>query len=289
MHRLYKRLAVALFGKLGDLQGFQKLKPQLEAAGIPVLAATWGAVTILTSLLAALLAFGMAGFLLLLVPLDALTAFLLLFTVPVFAGLMTFILLYTYPGSRTSRVKRSIENDMPFALAHLSAIASSGISPEYMFELLTSFDEYKHIAHQAAQVVRNIRLLGMSSVGAITAVAENTPSPTFKQVLTGIVFNIEKGGDITTYIKQMADQALFDYKLRREKYLKTLGTYADIYAALLVAAPLMMLAVLGILAVIGGEILGLAIPDLIALLTYIVLPTLNLAFLGLLHVTYPGV
>ena len=100
---------------------------------------------------------------------------------------------------------------------------------------------------------------------------------------------IEKGGNLVEYINQMSEKAMFDYRIRREKYLKTLSTYADIYTALLVAAPLMMLSVLGIMSIIGGTILGMTIGDLITLMTWIVLPALNISFLAFVHVTYPGV
>ncbi|MBI4021696.1 MAG: type II secretion system F family protein [Candidatus Aenigmarchaeota archaeon] len=289
MHRLYKRLAVTAFGRIAEAKGFQKLKPSLEAAGIHILAKTYASMVLLSTVLVFVATltgmattFGILG-------LTDLPFLLMLATFPVFAALMAFVLLYYYPAQRAKAFRKSLEIDLPFALAHLSAIASSGISPENMFELLTGFKEYRAVSAEASQVVRNIRTFGMSSVTAINEVASSTPSPIFKQVLTGITFTIEKGGNLSEYIKQMADKSLFDYRIKREKYLQTLGTYADIYAALLVAAPLMMLAVLGILAVIGGEILGLTIPDLITTLTFIILPLLNVAFLAFIHLTYPGV
>ena len=65
--------------------------------------------------------------------------------------------------------------------------------------------------------------------------------------------------------------------------------YADIYTALLVAAPLMMLSLLATMSIIGGNILGLTIQELIILITWIVLPVTNITYLAFIHVTYPGV
>lgn len=287
--KLYKRLSVAFFGSFAESQGFKKLDTQLEAAGMHILTKTYASIILLSTILIFLLSLitvltGLALF-----QVTGIAFIVFAVTIPIFAALASFAFLFYYPAQRAQSVKKSLENDLPFALAHLSAIASSGISPEHMFELITGFKEYKNISKQASLIVRNIRTFGMSSVSAINNVAETTPSPEFKQILSGISFNIEKGGNLVEYIKQMADKALFDYRIKREKYMKTLSTYADIYAALLVAAPLMMLAVLGILAVIGGEVLGLSIPELITILTFLVLPGLNIAFIMFIHLTYPGV
>ena len=77
--------------------------------------------------------------------------------------------------------------------------------------------------------------------------------------------------------------------INEKKYLKTLSTYADIYTALLVAAPLMMLSLLATMSIIGGSVMGLTISDLIILITWVVLPVMNVGFLAFIHMTYPGV
>ena len=105
----------------------------------------------------------------------------------------------------------------------------------------------------------------------------------------GITSTIETGGNLITYLNELSEKALFEYRIKREKYLKTLSTYADIYTALLVAAPLMFLALLATMGIIGGDIMGLGIPELIFLITWVVLPLMNIGFLVFVHVTYPGV
>ncbi|MBL7160492.1 MAG: type II secretion system F family protein [Candidatus Aenigmarchaeota archaeon] len=290
MYKMYKRVSAVFFGGFENAKAFQKMKPGLQAAGINMLLKTYVGLMISTSILvylatliAALLAFGIF------IPVDTFSFVLFVIAIPIFAGFAAFAGLYFYPSQRASSVKNSIDNDLPFALSHMAAIASSGIPPESLFELLSGFEEYKDISKQASRVVRNIKTFGMSSVSAIRAVAIATPSPTLKQVFNGITFTVEKGGNLPNYLKQMAEKSLFDYRLKREKYLKTLSTYADIYTALVVAAPLMMLAVLGILSVIGGEVIGFTISELITILTFVVLPFMNIAFLAFIHLTYPGV
>jgi len=287
----YKRLAVAIFGGLIDRSGdmFKPLKPYLMGANINILLKTWACLILLTTFVSYIGGVAAIWIVSMFFPLDFVTFLYYILFIPVLAGSITFLVFYIYPIQKTNSIKNSIETDLPFALAHMSAIASSGIPPEFMFQLLTDFKEYRHIAEHANLIVRNIRTFGMSSTSAMENVAQRTPSANFKQILDGIVSTIEKGGNLIDYLNGMSEKAMFDYRIKRENYLKMLSTYADIYTALLVAAPLMMLAVLGIMNIIGGQVLGLSVNEVIYLITWIVLPLMNTAFLIFIHVTYPGV
>jgi len=286
----YKRLSVRLFGKLADktLGYFKELKTSLISSYMQVLLKTWVSMMFFTSVITFVVSLAALLVLSIVFPLEGMLFISLIGFVPIGAACAAFAVMYMYPVQKRKAVKKSIDLNLPFALAHMNAIASSGIPPEFMFELLTDLDEYGEVANQAQLVVRNIKTLGMSSISAINDVASKTPSDEFRDVLTGISTTIEKGGNLTTYVRHMSDMALFDYKIRREKYLKTLSTYADIYTALLVAAPLMMLAILGIMGIIGGTVLGLTVEEMILFMTWAVLPIINIIFLVFLHVTHPG-
>jgi len=287
----YKAIAVKIFGSSVQryLEHFEPLKPHLSGAGIQILLKTWVCIIFLSTALAFVASLAIIIILLPILQLGLLFFFYVFLFVPVLVASIVFFFFYIYPMQKANAMKSEIENDLPFALAHMSAIASSGIPPEYMFDMLTNFEEYGSIATNARMIVRNIKTFGMSSTRSIISVAEKTPSPSFKQILMGIATTMEKGGNLVDYIKKMSDKALFDYSIKREKYLKTLSTYADIYTALLVAAPLMMLAVLGVMGIIGGEVMGLSINELIVLITWIVLPSINASFLAFIHMTYPGI
>ncbi len=291
IYKFYRRFSVALFGSLYERYApyFASIKPHLMSINVEVPLKTWMCMVFMTSVLAFFVSMAATVLVSFLLSLDWVISVVVVTLMPILVAAMVFFVFYIYPIQKSTNIKNSIETDLPFALAHMNAIVSSGIPPEFMFDMLTDYEEYGSIAEQAKLIVRNIRTFGMSSVNAINEVAKRTPSDAFKQVLDGMTQTIEKGGDLVEFISQMSDKAMFDYRIRREKYLKTLSTYADIYTALLVAAPLMMLSVLGIMSLIGGAVLGLSIDELILLMTWLVLPALNITFLAFVHVTYPGV
>lgn len=292
MMSFYKKLSLVFFGGVVDkyIESFKPLEPHIKNANMKILLKTWVSLIIFTTVI--LFIITSVSTYVVLTFFIKVEFYIYLFTViffPVFVASVAFVIFYLYPLERENSRKNSIENNLPFAITHMAAIASSGIPTEFIFELLTRFKEYGEISEESRLVMRNIKTFGMSSVDAIKNVGERTPSHEFRGLLLGIVSTIETGGDLIEYLREVADKALFDYRIKREKYLKTLSTYADIYTALLVAAPLMMLALLATMSIIGGQILGLNIQDVMLLITWVVLPVLNVSYLTFIHATYPGI
>lgn len=288
----YKKISLLLFGGMVEkyMESFKPLEPHIRNANMKMLLKTWISMLFFSSVLSFLIAFLSVYFLLTFF--FEVEFYIYIFSVmffPVFISSIIFIIFYLYPVQKENSRRNSIENNLPFAITHMAAISSSGIPMEFMFELLTGFKEYGEITEEAKLIMRNIKTFGMSSIDAIKDIAERTPSQDFRTVLLGVVSTIESGGNIVEYLREMSEKALFDYKIKREKYLKTLSTYADIYTALLVAAPLMMLSLLATMSIIGGDVLGLSINELMLLITWIVLPVMNIGFLAFIHSTYPGV
>ncbi len=291
MHPIYERMSKAAFGWLVEkyIENFEPLKQHIRGARINVLLKTWVSVIFFTSLIAYLAALASVIVLGFFVEIFILLYIVMLVFIPVLAASFAFLLFYIYPIQKARSRANSIDNNMPFAITHMAATASSGIPPEFMFSLIAGFEEYGEIAKEAQMVVKNIRTFGTSSLAAMKNVASQTPSKEFREVLLGISSTIETGGNLPAYLKEMSDKALFDYRIKLEKYLKTLSTYADIYTALLVAAPLFLLSTLATMSIIGGDILGFTTSEIITLMTWAALPTLNIGFLTFIHVTYPGV
>jgi flagellar protein FlaJ len=288
----YKKFSMILFGRLVNkyMDSFKPLEPHIKNANMKFLLRAWVSMLFLSTFIAFFVS--LVSVYVLLTYVIAVEFYIYVFSViffPVFIASIVFIFFYLYPVEREKSRQKSIENNLPFAITHMAAISSSGIPTEFMFELLTGFNEYGEITEDSKLIMRNVKTFGMSSVDAIKDVADRTPSQSFRQLLLGIVSTTESGGDMIEYLKGMADRALFDYRIKREKYLKTLSTYADIYTALLVAAPLMMLSMLASMSIIGGSVMGLTIDEAILLITWVMLPVFNVAFLVFIHVTYPGV
>lgn len=200
-----------------------------------------------------------------------------------FTSSITFILMYFYPLQRISSRKRNIESSLPFVLIHMSALVDSGLPPYHMFKLVSSFEEYGEITKEFKKIVRNIEEFGLDPMTAIKEVAIRTPSEDLQQLLLGFVTTTESGGNIKLYLKTVGEQTLFDYRKKREKYIRTLDLMSELYTGIIITSPLFLVAMLAIMSMIQPTLGGFSIKDLVWLGAYIIVPSINIFFLLFLH------
>ncbi|MCG2717820.1 MAG: type II secretion system F family protein [Nanoarchaeota archaeon] len=208
-------------------------------------------------------------------------------TFSVFAAGATMAGFYYYPTSQATTRKRQIKNDLPFVILHMSTVAGSGAQPITMFNLLFSSGEYKGLEGEIKKIINYVNLFGYDLSTALKTVSLTTPSPAFRELLTGLVTTIETGGALKSFLIAKSKDAMVNYNLERRKYIESLSTYSDMYTGILIAAPLLFFTTLAIIQMMGGAIMGMSV-NMIALVgTYGVLPALNLAFMLFLNFVKP--
>ncbi|MEM5776829.1 MAG: type II secretion system F family protein [Candidatus Aenigmatarchaeota archaeon] len=204
---------------------------------------------------------------------------------PLVVAIIVFIIGYFYPIQLVASRRAKIETNLPFAVAHMGAIASSGIPPSAVFKLLSKFKEYDVLAEEMEKIVTNIEVFGLDPVTAMKEVAKRTPSEKFKQILLGFASTIESGGSLKIYLKNMSEQTLFQWRMKREKYLQQLSTYAEFYTGILIAAPLFIISLFAIMNMIEPNLGGIGILQLMRLSIYLLIPILNIVFIVFLSTT----
>lgn len=278
--------ANALFGPTADKYSdqFGDLKSDLQEAKMDFLFRTYVSKMFLYSASASILGFFGAGFYAFITGASLFETVRLMTGLPVAMAVVVFGSMYIYPSQKAKRRERLIDENLPFALNHLSAIATSGIPPTSMFELLHGFEEYGAISEEAGEVSRRVNVFGEDLTTALREVAENSPSEDWSDVLYGILSTVETGGNLDEYIQEKAEEALFDFKMEREREIERLSTYASFYTAILIAAPVFLVVILSVMNLLGGQVLGFAIRDLMFIGVHVIIPVINtlfIIFLGL--------
>lgn len=289
MFESYKALAAKTFGKVTDRHGnlFLQVRPLLRQCGWAISFRNYISIVFLTSFITATIT---TGILILLITAKMLqisllvTVFTLIF-VPMAVGVVTLFFMLFIPYQTMLSRRRSIETNMPFAVAHMGAIAASGIPPSAIFKLLAEFVEYEALNEEFKKIVRNINTFGLDPMSAMREVAKRTPSEDFRQLLSGFVSTVESGGNLKFYLRNAGKEALFTWRMKREKYLQQLSAYAEFYTGLLIAAPLFLIALFSVMNMIQPQIGGFGILQLMNISIYLVVPLLNIGFLMFLQAT----
>ena len=205
--------------------------------------------------------------------------------VPIIITLGTFFFMYTYPSSERKNVARKIEQELPFAVIHMSAVAGSGIEPVQIFKIIGLSKEYPFLRVEIRKVMNQINIYGYDLVTALNNVQKNTSSQKLAELFTGMGTTISSGGNLADFFGKRAETLLTDYRLEREKYTKVAETFMDIYISVVIAAPMILMLVVVMMSLSG---LNLPFtPGEINLLTIAAIALINLVFLMFLRFKQP--
>jgi flagellar protein FlaJ len=277
----FKGFATAAFGGFVERYAniFAVVKESLPKANIRIAFRTYMSLILLVSVVVYFISLVITITAVLFIKVSFLMSIMFVVFIPVLSAVVIFLALTFYPLQKMSSRKKNIESNLPFVLTHMGAIAESGVPPYVIFRLISQFEEYGEISKEMGKIVRNIETFGIDPLTAVKEVADKTPSHAFKQTLLGFVTTTESGGNIKVFLKSAGDQALFDWRIRRERFLQQLSAYAEFYTGILIAAPLFIIALFSVMSMIQPTIGQFGILDLMKISIYLIVPILNGAFL----------
>jgi len=279
--------------KLSKEAFFRSMKRDLIKANMDILPSSYVSVMLMTTLISLAISIGLILFFLVFnfgvdFPFVTLSKeafgirFLKTFWMILVLPLSTFFVLYVYPGVEKKSSSSAINQELPFATIHMSAISGSMIDPTRIFSILIMTKDYPHIAKQFTKLINLIHLQGFSLVNALRAVAFNCPSEKLAEVLNGLATTITSGGDLPNFFEKRAETLLLDYRLEKEKYAKTAETFMDIYISVVIAAPMILMLLL-IMMKISGLGIGFS-TGMIGLIMALGVSMINVVFLVFLNV-----
>lgn len=268
---------------------FRDLDSSLQSAGLKI---TFKAYVSLTVLAAILISTAMLIFIpclfILLFNMPFLPAFLFGVGSSLFAGAFSVIGFYFYPIYRADKLKRELEDELPFTTGYMAILASAGVSPERTFYSLSNISVPLAVSTEAKDIVRNVNLFGSDIISALQEASKRTPSRRFHEMLEGFISTIHSGSNLAAYLREKSGQYMKLKKINLRKFSDTLSTLAEFYVALLVTGPLLLVIMLAVMAMLGGGNLGILSPNLmLQILTYIGIPLGSIMFLIILDAVSP--
>lgn len=284
-------LAFQLFGaKTGRiLPLFDDLDVRLQRSGLKVNFKAYISLTVFASILTSSVALSIIpclAFILFQVP--VLPAFLFGVGGGLFAFAFSIVGFYLYPVYRADKLKREIDDELPFTTGYMAILGSAGVSPEKIFHSLSSMSVPLVVSSEAKDIVRDISLFGRDVISALEAESARTPSERFRELMEGLISTIHSGGNLPAYLREKSKQYMRLKRISLRKFSDTLSILSEFYVTILVTGPLLLVIMLAVMAMLGGGTLGVLSPDLILnLLTYIGIPLASIMFLIILDAISP--
>ena len=266
---------------------FKSVERDLRKAGMPYMLSSYISIIFFVTFISFFLALAIALAVSLAMQATLLEVFRNIAIALVLTILIFFIAL-TYPANIAGGNRKKLETELPFATAHMAAIASSKVEPSKIFSIMATTKEYKIFSAEIRKVINQINVYGYDLSTALRNAAKTSPSKKYADLLNGMMTTITTGGSLTTYLQEKSKSLLIDYRLSHERYTNVIGMYSDIYTALLIAAPLIFMLLLAIISIMGTSFLAMDISTL-ANLGIIIIAVLNILFIVFLHFTQPEV
>ena len=284
-------IAYQLIGEKTDrvLPLFEDMDLNLQKAGLKINFKAYLSLTIFATILISFAA-------LILIP----CLFVFVFTIPFFPAVLfgvggslfavafSIIGFYFYPIYRADKLKRELEDELPFTTGYMAILASAGVSPETILYSISNISVPLTVSEEAKNVVRDINLFGLDIISALEKTSKRTPSERFREMLEGFISTIHSGGNLAAYLREKSGQYMKLKRLSLHKFSDTLSVLSEFYVSLIITGPLLLIIMLAVMAMLGGGSLGMLSPDLLLnMLTYLGIPLGSIVFLIILDAVSP--
>ncbi len=267
---------------------FKDLDQTLQKAGLKFNFKAYVSLTIIASLLITVaVAVALPVLLFFATSMPAGSALLFGFGGALFAWALSIIGFYLYPVYSADKHKRELDDELPFTTGYMAILASAGVSPEKIFHSLSNLNAPLAASAEAKEIVKNINLFGLDVISALEKASSRTPSEKFRDTIEGIISTIHTGGNLGAFLRGKFKTAMKLKRLSLKKYADNLSVLSEVYVALLLTGPLLLVIMVAVMSMLGGG-LGILSPDLLlSLLTYLAIPVCAVIFLIILDSTSP--
>jgi flagellar protein FlaJ len=267
---------------------FKDLDQSLLRSGLRTNFKAYVSLTVLASLLVTLSVGIVTSLLLVVFRMPFSSALLFGVGAALFTSAMSVIGFYLYPVYRADKHKRELDDELPFTTGYLSILASAGVSPEKMFHSLATLNVPLAASSEAIDIVKNVNLFGMDIISALEKASSRTPSQKLRDMIEGMISTIHTGGNLGAFLRERFKTHMKLKRVSLKKYSDSLSVLSEVYVALLLTGPLMLVIMLSVMSVLGGGgLMGLSSELLLSLLTYIGIPVCAIIFLIILDSSSP--
>jgi len=275
----YQKMCYRWLGRFAENVATDKMKVNLERAHITIRPGAYVAYMWVNIIVAAIVStviyLTLIIFLSLNMPLNMLTAFMLLI-IPALGTLITYLYFKSMPSSRAKARGKKIDLHLPYALNFISAMSSAGITPTEIFKSLSKQKIYGEIREEALWIYRDIGLLGRDVISAIKANIKRTPSEKFKEFLQGAIVTVQSGGALKPYFMTKADQYTRENRIVQKQLIESLGIMAEAYVTAAVAGILLIIIIIPLLMIISSA--GAEQLTFMYVFVAIVIPLIHMGF-----------
>ena len=203
--------------------------------------------------------------------------------IPIAIMLLVLVIFMYYPQSKADAIKSELDKNLVYIVNFMGILAGSGMTTEDIFTALAETGKTYKVADSAESVVRDIGLFGKDIITAIDAESQNTPSKKYSKVLMGLLGINKSGGDLKQYFAETAEHEMEVRRRELNDIVNKLGLAAEVYTTIGIAFPIILIVLLSLMGIFGGEVMGgLGPVQIMTLMTYLLFPLMSVGVILLI-------
>ncbi len=246
----YKRFCY-IFGQSFDKNPNRDITKLIYQADLEMTPGMFTSLWLVTSILGGILMLILSSLILMLPrsPLFTKAPFVYIVLISVIGAAASAIGFPFYLQNEIENKKRDIDKQIPYALAFMSILASSGATPLEIIRRL-SREDYGQISNEFRKVLFRVDILGEDVVTAMNGLVHNTPSDLFRDICVDLTNIIYGGGGLKSYLETKSKDLMSIRRLTYKEFVDSLAIFGEGYLGGVVMT--LTLAILGI--VISGAL-----------------------------------
>ena len=256
------------------LPHFQDLHNQLKKGGVRIAFPAYLSFMLLMSIVSFIVSMVVLPFLLAVVlrtSFFSLGNFMLSLMLAALSSIITIMVIYVYPGIKSSNRRIPIEINLPYISSFLTLLSSSNVPPRKIFRSIAKIDTLREVRQEFSNIIRDVEIFGQDLLTSILENVKYVPSKKLREILSGYVATVRTGGNPTEYLRISTENIMKERMVKLDLMLESLSAMAEIYIMVLVAMPLLFVVMFATLGMLGGA--GTMNPALMLyLLTYVGIP-----------------
>jgi len=203
--------------------------------------------------------------------------------IPVATMILVIVIFLYYPRYKADTIKGELDKNLVYIVNFMGILAGSGMTTEDIFSALAETGKTYKVADSAESVVRDIGIFGKDILTAIDAESEITPSRNYSKLLMGLLGINKSGGNLKQYFAETAEHEMDVRRRELSGIVNKLGLAAEIYTTIGIAFPIILIVLLSLMGIFGGEVAaGLGPIQIMTLMTYLLFPLMSVGVILLI-------
>ena len=266
---------------------FDDLRPTLLRSGKKIHFEAYVSLIVLTSMIAFVGGFAAITIIGLVFHGEILVILLIALASGLISGATGFGVMYAMPGSAADSRKRNLDEELAYSMSQMAVLAAAGLPPERLFRSIAVSDEESAIRDEAQTTLRDVDMLGYDLLTALSNARDRSPSKQYADFLEGFTATVRSGGDLKKYLLSSAKEIMELRRIAAKQLIEVLGMLAEAYVSMLVVFPLILLIMFSVMGMVGGNVGGMSVFSIMAIVTYALIPLLAVMMIVLLDTVMP--